>query len=545
MRAEVKCPTCGRRFDVRGEVRPGVVVRCPHGHKIRLGRPRQRRGAGRLLVAGAALATIAVGAWLLVRALSDGRGEARQGPQGGTQPVVHRGPPQPAGPPPPPPGMAREEVERIEGVVARSLDAVVWVEADGGNGSGFVADAAGRVVTCLHVVEDALDEPGQTVWVRFRDQTRHRATHLVALSEADDVAVLRTEATGRPVLELRADDPPPLQPAAIIGHPAASPFQRALGRVAGRGSVEADLWHLGPDLAVARRLVVTIPADPGNSGGPILDPDGRVVGIAAAVLRDIRNHTFAVPAAAIRRVLLQKARPVELRQRRAPSDAQRRAAVAAHRARRALAAGDAPRAIALYREATKLDPRTYRVWLDFGRLLSREERWPEAEKAFRRAATLRSGRVVPDILFLLALASQKHYLRIASFQDHWRANAHEPALSGIVLTLFGHAHMAREAYPKALEAADAARTRDPRNLRAVILHARATFSLGQHDDAIGALRGLRKRLPNHEHVLFTLGLMLAHNGDIPAATRLRDELLAMGSYLAAKLAKEIDGLAEP
>ncbi len=164
-------------------------------------------------------------------------------------------------------------------------------------GTGFVVQADGGVLTCLHVVEGA-----DAVVVLFADGTA-AAARLEARDEGADVALLRADwGARRPPVVVFADDS-----ALAVGESVL-----ALGNPLGMGLSAS----VGICTAKGRRGVVAgqpsgllqtdTSTHPGCSGGPLFDQRGEVLGMVNAVLdpgAGSRSVAFAVPASELRRVL--------------------------------------------------------------------------------------------------------------------------------------------------------------------------------------------------------------------------------------------------
>lgn len=142
----------------------------------------------------------------------------------------------------------------------------------GGQGSGIVWRADGLVLTNDHVV------PGDRAEVLLADGQRLAAT-VLRRDRAADLAALRVPARGLPAVPVA--DPRGLRPGELViavGNPLGTPGAVAVGILS--GVVPAD----GP---VGRRRPELVRADvdlyPGNSGGPLLDARGRVIGINSQV----------------------------------------------------------------------------------------------------------------------------------------------------------------------------------------------------------------------------------------------------------------------
>jgi S1-C subfamily serine protease len=162
----------------------------------------------------------------------------------------------------------------------------------GVQGSGWVADD-GVVVTNAHVVagqEDTL--------VELRDGSRHEA-EAVVFDPRNDLAVLRAAGVaGTPALEIDASAPVG-ESAAILGYPQNGPYTVRPGRLGPtRAILSQDAYGRGP----LRRRVTAIRGlvRSGNSGGPAVDEEGRVVTtIFAATVGSERRNGLGVPASIV------------------------------------------------------------------------------------------------------------------------------------------------------------------------------------------------------------------------------------------------------
>lgn len=184
-------------------------------------------------------------------------------------------------PAPPPPDQATVEVEAPElpevaasSVARRAQEVTVRIRTLGcdrlGLGSGFVLPG-GLVVTNRHVVE----EP-QEVTVNTWDG-RSLDAEVTGIAVDSDLAVLRLAgAVDLPVADLR-DDPVEVGEIVLaVGYPDGGPATVSAGEVV--SLVEGEL--LGEPADVIR---VDAAIRQGNSGGPLLDEDGRVVGVVFAL----------------------------------------------------------------------------------------------------------------------------------------------------------------------------------------------------------------------------------------------------------------------
>lgn len=153
-------------------------------------------------------------------------------------------------------------------------------------GSGFIIASDGLILTNAHVVRDAKE-----VKVKLNDRREFRAK-VLGVDAATDVAVLRIEARNLPVVRL--GDAQQLQvgdPVLAIGSPFGFEQSATQGIVSAKGRSlpgEAAVPYLQTDAAV----------NPGNSGGPLFDGSGAVVGINAQIYSQsggFQGLSFAIP----------------------------------------------------------------------------------------------------------------------------------------------------------------------------------------------------------------------------------------------------------
>jgi S1-C subfamily serine protease len=137
-------------------------------------------------------------------------------------------------------------------------------------GSGFVA-APGLVVTNAHVVA-GIAEP------RVQIGTTVKATKVVLFDPSFDLAVLQVSGLTAPILRL---DPTPVDrgtQAAVLGFPGGGPFTvDAAGVMAAFEAQGRDIY--GHGLTVRKVYELDAQVRPGNSGGPLVLPDGEVIGV--------------------------------------------------------------------------------------------------------------------------------------------------------------------------------------------------------------------------------------------------------------------------
>jgi S1-C subfamily serine protease len=194
---------------------------------------------------------------------------------------------------PPRAGISRDpQVAAAAGSVVKVLGTACGL---GVEGSGWVA-APGLVVTNAHVVAGQDDT---RVLLRGRGP-RLQAT-AIAFDSDNDLAVLRVGGLSARALPL-ARDPKAGTSAAVLGFPHNGPFDVRAARLGEtRTAVTQDAYGRGP---VQRRLVsLRGVVRSGNSGGPMVDGRGRVVGTVFAATTSGPRGGYAVPNAIVKRVL--------------------------------------------------------------------------------------------------------------------------------------------------------------------------------------------------------------------------------------------------
>jgi S1-C subfamily serine protease len=180
--------------------------------------------------------------------------------------------------------------------VASPFDLFHARESDTSTGSGFLVDRQGDILTNFHIIEGAARSGGVTV--EFEDETIRPAT-VVAVDSADDLAVLRVDMRHvPPVRPLPSGDSTSVRvgdPTLTIG----DPF--GVDRTLTSGIVSALQHQI--QATDGRTIDNVIQTDQsvaaGNSGAPLLDADGRVVGInsqvATASSGTSQTVGFAIP----------------------------------------------------------------------------------------------------------------------------------------------------------------------------------------------------------------------------------------------------------
>ncbi|HUQ22727.1 MAG TPA: trypsin-like peptidase domain-containing protein [Gaiellaceae bacterium] len=203
---------------------------------------------------------------------------------------------------------ARIYANRSRGVVT-----IYSVYADGqrAQGSGFVVSAAGHVLTNSHVVTNAgvgsAVRAASRVYVVFADGDRIPGK-IVGWDLFDDIGLVKVDPDDHPVSPLPLGDSSRVvvgEPVAAIGSPFGEESSLAVGVVS---ATDRSIASLTSAYDVSGAIQIDAPINHGNSGGPLLDARGRVIGLTAQIRSDSGNAEgvgFAIPINSARRSMEQ------------------------------------------------------------------------------------------------------------------------------------------------------------------------------------------------------------------------------------------------
>jgi putative serine protease PepD len=201
------------------------------------------------------------------------------------------------------PTAAPRSADVVERVAERAGPGVATVQRTGAAGTAFVIDADGVLVTNAHVVGNARD-----VTVRFGKDGKRIDAHVTGRDTGSDLAALKIDpkdAGGRLTALPLADSDRVVvgQLAVAIGNPFRLPETVTAGVVSAVGrQIDAPNGFSIPDAIQTDAAI-----NPGNSGGPLLDQDGRVIGVNSQIEtggagRGNVGVGFAIPANTVRAV---------------------------------------------------------------------------------------------------------------------------------------------------------------------------------------------------------------------------------------------------
>ena len=180
-------------------------------------------------------------------------------------------------------------------------------DGQGGLGSGFVLDSEGYVATNAHVVtsgEGAPPKRAKEVYVEFADGNRVPA-RIVGEDPNADVALLKIDPAGLRLTPLRLGRSGRLtvgEPVAAIGSPFGEQQSLSVGVIS---AVDRDIQSL-TQFGIGNAIQTDAAVNRGNSGGPLLDARGEVIGINSQIRSTSGGNEgvgFAVPVDTVRRSL--------------------------------------------------------------------------------------------------------------------------------------------------------------------------------------------------------------------------------------------------
>ncbi|MEN3341737.1 MAG: hypothetical protein V7644_1141 [Actinomycetota bacterium] len=165
-------------------------------------------------------------------------------------------------------------------------------------GSGFVYDTRGDIVTNAHVVDGA-----KSITVRFQNGQTAKAT-LVGADKSTDVAVIRVDAAATALHPLTLGSSAGVQPGQeviAIG----SPFGLAGTMTSGIVSAVDRTIEAPNHFSISGAIQTDAPINHGNSGGPLLSASGQVIGVNAQIESDSGGNDgvgFAIPIDSVKSV---------------------------------------------------------------------------------------------------------------------------------------------------------------------------------------------------------------------------------------------------
>lgn len=155
-----------------------------------------------------------------------------------------------------------------------------------GLGSGVVVSQAGDILTSLHVVQGS-----SSIEITFADGTKSPA-EVVASEPENDIAVIRATQPPATIVPAVLGDPGSVHEGSevyAVGNPFGLVGSISAGVVSG---LDRSFKRPNSDQVLHGLIQVDTAVNPGNSGGPLVDRDGRVIAIVAALVNPTEDDTF-------------------------------------------------------------------------------------------------------------------------------------------------------------------------------------------------------------------------------------------------------------
>ena len=178
------------------------------------------------------------------------------------------------------------------------IESVDRTGREGGRGTGFVVGSDGLIATNFHVIGEH-----RHFSVRFADGTSYKPTSIVAVDRARDLAIFKIDAQNLPVLPLgNSGELASGETILSIGNPLGYSFSVSRGVVAAIREIE-----FGDGKPMVQ---VAVPIEPGSSGSPVINLDGKVIAILS--IKSGGAMGFGVPVDALKNLLGERSNPTPI-----------------------------------------------------------------------------------------------------------------------------------------------------------------------------------------------------------------------------------------
>ena len=178
------------------------------------------------------------------------------------------------------------ENQDFSAIIDDVVQAVVGIRTDSKQGSGFIADTGGYIVTNYHVIEGA-----RAAAVLTYDGLNHRV-RLVDVNQDADIAVLKIEGSF-PSLEFTdSGDVEIGQKVIAVGSPGGLDFTVTQGIISAKRQTDGNSY-----------IQIDVPINPGNSGGALVTIEGKVAGVNSLKLAGFEGVGFALASNQVQEII--------------------------------------------------------------------------------------------------------------------------------------------------------------------------------------------------------------------------------------------------
>ena len=207
---------------------------------------------------------------------------------------------------------ATEDITTVTAVAKKSMKSVVGITTIAeardffyrpvetqGVGSGLIVHKDGLILTNSHVIGDGR---AKTIVAQFEDGTKKEAK-VLWFEPTLDLAIVKVEGTNYPVIELGDSDNIQVGELAVaIGNPLGLQFQRTVtsGIISGLNRTISD-----ENIELENLIQTDASINPGNSGGPLLNAEGKVIGVNTAKITSAEGLGFSIPINAVKPIIDQ------------------------------------------------------------------------------------------------------------------------------------------------------------------------------------------------------------------------------------------------
>jgi S1-C subfamily serine protease len=171
--------------------------------------------------------------------------------------------------------------EDFSGIYSDAVDSVVIVATNTGQGTGFIIDRDGYIVTNYHIMEGAT-----AAGIYTSSGGPYDVQEVIGIDSVMDIALLKVEENFQKLTLGDSDDVDVGEKVIAIGNPYGLQFSATVGSI-------SQIHREGPN-GLEIYLQIDAAVNPGNSGGPVIDKDGKVIGMVNFKVRGAEGLGFAL-----------------------------------------------------------------------------------------------------------------------------------------------------------------------------------------------------------------------------------------------------------